>query len=117
MTMLQPTDLTASFWPSLADAHVADTLADRVMREGHQACLDDVLHDVVVRALGPDARVAVAKEDWTRVEEVIRGPIAAAVAAALERLAADVDAVLPWRLPELTRRLGDHRLKAELGYD
>jgi len=65
---------------------------------------------------GPDGRVAVAREDWLRVEDAIRGPVSAA-AAALERLAADLEATLPRRIPELVRRIGDHRLRTEFGYD
>ena len=89
----------------------------RVWQEGRHARLEEVLHAVVVNALGPDARVAIAREEWVSIEDAIRGPVAAAASAALERLAADLEAALPRRIPDLVRRLGDHRLRAELGYD
>jgi hypothetical protein len=85
--------------------------------EGRHAGLDEVLLAVVVNALGPDARVAIAGEDWARVEDVIRDPVRAAAAAALEQLAADLEATLPGRMPELMRRIADHRRRTELGYD
>jgi hypothetical protein len=70
-----------------------------------------------VNALGPDARVAVPREDWVRIEDAIRGPVSAATTAALERLAVDLEALLPQCVPELVRRIGDHRLRTEFGYD
>ena len=68
--------------------------------------LDEILLAVVVNALGPDARVAVAREEWVRVEDAIRGPVTMAATAALERLVADLEATLPRHLPELVRRIG-----------
>jgi hypothetical protein len=88
-----------------------------VREEGRHARLDEILRAVVVNALGPDARVSVPREDWVRIEDAIRGPVSAAAMAALERLAADLEALLPQCLPELVLRLGDHRLRAEFGYD
>jgi hypothetical protein len=88
-----------------------------VREESRHARLDEILLAIVVNALGPDARVAVAREDWVRVEDALRGPVSAATAAAIERLAADLEATLPRRIPELVRRMGDHRLRTEFGYD
>jgi len=70
-----------------------------------------------VNALGPDARGGLAREDSLRVEDAIRGPVSTAATAALERLAADLLATLPRRIPELVRRIGDHCLRTEFGYD
>jgi hypothetical protein len=88
-----------------------------VREEGRRARLDEILRGIVMNALGPDARVAVARDDWLLVEEAIRGPVSTVAAAALERLALDLEATLPGRLPGLVRRIGDHRLRAEFGYD
>ncbi len=92
-------------------------IGGRVREEGHRAWLDEALHSVVLDALGPDARVALAREEWGRLEDAIRGPVAAVAAAALDRLAVELESVLSLRTPELVRRLRDHRLRAELGYD
>lgn len=89
----------------------------RVREEGHRAWLDEALHSVVLDALGPDARVALAGEEWGRLEDAIRGPVTAAAAAALDRLAVELEPVLARRTPELVDRLRDHRLRVELGYD
>jgi hypothetical protein len=114
MTPIQPARQTSPNRPS--PARPGD-LRSRVWLEGRHARLDEVLHSIVVNALGADARVVVARDDWARVEDSIRGPVAAAVSAALDRLAADLEATLPRGIPDLARRLGDHRLRAELGYD
>jgi hypothetical protein len=92
-------------------------LGTRVREEGRRARLEEILRAVVMNALGPDARVAVHRDDWMLVEDAIRGPVSIAAAAALERLAADLEATLPRHLPELVRRIGDHRLRTEFGYD
>ena len=92
-------------------------LEARVRLEGRRAHLDDILRGLIVNALGPDGRVAVAGEDWSRFEEAIREPIEAIAASALGQLAAEVEAAVTGRMPELGRRLAEHRLRAELGYD
>lgn len=92
-------------------------IGGRVREEGHRVRLDEALHSIVLDALGPDARVAVATEDWGRLEDAIRGPVAAASAVALDRLAVELESVLSRRTPELVHRLGDYRLRVELGYD
>lgn len=103
--------------PTYPQVNPAGDLRTRAREEGRHAQLDEILLTVVVNALGPDARVVVAREDWLRVEDAIRGPVSAAATAALERLAADLEATLPRRIPELVRRFGDHRLRAESGDD
>ena len=117
MTKIQPIPFTELTSPPHPAANRGGDLGARVREEGRRARLDEILLAVVVNALGPDARVAVAREDWVRVEEAIRGPVSAAATAALERLAADLQATLPRRIPELVRRIGDHHLRAEFGYD
>ena len=117
MNLIQPTPSTELAAPTHLPVDAGGDLGTRVKAEGHHARLEEVLLAVVVNALGPDARVAVAREDWLRVEDAIRGPVSAAATAALERLAADLEATLPRRLPELARRIGDHRLRTEFGYD
>jgi hypothetical protein len=117
VTPIQPIPSTELAPPTHPAANRGGNLGTRVREEGRHARLDEILLAVVVNALGPDARVAVAREEWVRVEDAIRGPVNAAAAAALERLAADLEATLPRRMPELVRRIGDHRLRAELGYD
>ena len=117
MTPIQPTPSTELAPPTYPQVNPAGDLRTRVREEGRHARLDEILLAVVVNALGPDARVAVAREDWLRVEDAIRGPVSAAATAALERLAADLEATLPRRIPELVRRIGDHRLRTEFGCD
>ncbi len=117
MTPIQPTAATELAPPAHPPVNPAADLRTRVREEGRHARLDEILLGVVVNALGPDARVAVAREDWLRVEDAIRGPVSAAATVALERLAADLEATLPRRIPELVRRIGDHRLRAEFGCD
>ena len=113
MTLMQPTQPTQPTRPLM---HLGD-IGARLRQEGHHALLDDVLHAVVVDVLGSDSRVALAGEEWRRIEDAIRGPVVAAATAAIERLAADLETSLSHGLPELVRRLGDHRLRAEMGYD
>lgn len=108
------TDLTR---PTRASVNPGGDLGTRVREEGRRARLDEILLAVVVNALGPDARVAVAREEWVRVEDAIRGPVTTAATAALERLVADLEATLPRHLPELVRRIGADRLRAEFGFD
>jgi hypothetical protein len=117
VTPTQPIPSTELTPPTHASVSPGGDLGKRVREEGRRARLDEILLAVVVNALGPDARVAVAREDWVRVEDAIRGPASTAATAALERLAADLEATLPRRLPELVRRIGDHRLRTEFGYD
>jgi len=117
VTPIQPTPSTELTTPTHPSANRGGDLGTRVREEGRHARLDEILLAVVVNALGPDARVAVAREDWVRVEDAIRGPVSAATTAALERLAADLEATLTRRIPELVRRIGDHRLRTEFGYD
>ena len=114
MTLIQEARPIPPVRPTMT---IPSGIGARVRLEGSQAGLDDVLHAIVMSALGPDARVAVDLEEWARLEETIRGPVAVAASVALERLAADLDAALPRRMPEVVRRLGDHRQRAELGYD
>jgi hypothetical protein len=117
VTPTQPITSLELIPPTRASAKPGADLGSRVREEGRRARLDEILLAVVVNALGPDARVAVAREEWVRVEDAIRGPVSTAAAAALERLVADLEATLPRRLPELVRRIGDHRLRTECGYD
>ncbi len=119
MTLISPTpssQATPSMQPT-ASLGGADEIGARVWQAGRDARLDEVLHAVVLDALGPDARITIAREDWARVEDAIRGPVAAAASAALERLASDLETDLPRQMPELVRRLGDQRARTELGYD
>jgi hypothetical protein len=99
--------------------HVAlpDDIRTRVWQEARRARLEEVLRAVVIDALGPGAAVAMAREERVGVEDVIRSPVAAATSACLERLAADLETALPRSQPMLLGRLGDERLRAELGYD
>jgi hypothetical protein len=117
MTPIQPIPFDELTPPAHASADRRGELGARVREEGRHARLDEILRAVVVNALGPDARVAVPPEDWVRVEDAIRGPVSAAATAALERLAADLEAALPQRVPEVVRRIGDHRRRTEFGYD
>jgi hypothetical protein len=117
VTPVQPTPSTRLTAPTHPLANRGGDLGTRVKEEGRRARLDEILLRIVVDALGPDARFAVAREDWVRVEDAIRGPVSAAATAALERLAADLEATLPRRVPVLVRRIGDHRLRTEFGYD
>jgi hypothetical protein len=113
----QPIPNTNPAPPAPSSADGCGDLGARVREEGRRARLDEILRAVVMSALGPDARVAVPLEDWVRVEDAIRGPVSAAATAALERLAADLEAALPQRVPEVVRRIGDHRRRTEFGYD
>jgi hypothetical protein len=117
VTSIQPIPFSHLTPPTHPSTDRRSGLGARVIEEGRHARLDEILRAVVVNALGPDARVAVPREDWVRIEDAIRGPVSAAATAALERLAADLEAALPGRLPGLVRRIGDHRLRAEFGYD
>jgi hypothetical protein len=95
----------------------ADSLGDRVLQEGREARIEEMLRSVAVAALGPGARVAVAREDWLGIEDAIAGPAAVAATSALERLATELEAVLPRLGNGPLLRVGDDRLRAELGYD
>jgi hypothetical protein len=95
----------------------AGDLGDRVLQEGRAARIEEILRSVAVAALGPGARVAVSREDWPGVEDAIAGPAAVAASSALERLATELEAVLPRLGAGPLLRLGDDRLRAELGYD
>ena len=120
MASIPPTHSTPSTGlapPLRRTANPDSGLGDRVREEGRHAPLDEILLTVVVNALGPDARITVAREDWLRVEEAIRGPVSVAATAALERLAADLETTLCLYVPELVRRIGDQRLRTEFGYD
>jgi hypothetical protein len=117
MTSIPPTPSTELAPPTHLPVNPGSDLGRRVREEGRHARLDEILLALVVNALGPDARNAVPREDWLRVEEAIRGPVSAAATAALERLAADLETTLPRRIPELVRRIGDQRLRTEFGYD
>ncbi len=117
MTPIPPLAFNQLTPPTHPSADRCGGLGARVREEGRHARLDEILRAVVVNALGPDARVAVPREDWVRIEDAIRGPVSAAATAALERLAADLEALLPQCVPELVRRIGDHRLRTEFGYD
>jgi hypothetical protein len=114
---IQPTPSNDLTPPAHRPVNPGSDLGHRVKEEGRHARLDEILLSVVMNALGPDARIAVAREDWLRVEEAIRGPVSAAATAALDRLAADLETTLPRRIPELVRRIGDQRLRTEFGYD
>ncbi len=114
MTMARPTPPIPASRPQVA---VSDDIRTRVWQEGRRAQLEEVLHAVVIDALGPGAVVTMAGEEWVGVEDAIRSPVAAATSACLERLAADLAAALPRSQPVLVRSLGDERLRAELGYD
>jgi hypothetical protein len=117
VTQIQPTPSTGLALPTHPATTLGGDLGTRVRAEGRHAGLDEILLAVVVNALGPDARVTIAREEWVRVEDAIREPVRAAGAAALEQLAADLEATLPRRVPELVRRITDHRRRTELGYD
>jgi hypothetical protein len=117
VNLIQPTQPTELAAPTHRPVNAGGDLGTRVRAEGRRARLEEVLLGVVVNALGPDARVAVAREDWLRVEDAIRGPVSAAAAAALDRLAVDLEATLPRRVPDLVRRIGDQRPRTEFGYD
>lgn len=114
MTMTRQTPATHGTPPP---PPVAGNLGERVLHEGRRACIDEILHGVVVSALGPGSRMAVSRDEWSRVEDAIRGPVADATTAALERLAAELQAVLPRRMPEVVTRLDAARQRAELGYE
>lgn len=117
MTLIQPAGPTGSARPAQPSVAASGGIRARVWQEGLRAQLEDLLHAVAVGALGPDACVAVARDEWILVESTIHAPVVAATTAALERLAADLEAALPSELPVLNQRLGDHRARAELGYD
>jgi hypothetical protein len=85
--------------------------------EGRDARLDEVLRALVVNALGPDGPVVLGREGWRNIEMAIEGPVSAVARSAVEQLASEVEATIADRVPELGRRLADHRLRAELGYD
>jgi hypothetical protein len=117
MTLIHAARPAGSSHPS---ASVPGEIGARLRLEGRQARLDDVLHAIVVNALGPDARRAVGRDEWAGLEEAIRGPVTDAASAALERLAVDLEIVLPGGMPDVVRRLSDQRQqrqRAELGYD
>jgi hypothetical protein len=92
-------------------------LGERMAAESRHARLDDVLLALVVNALGPDGRVALGGAEWRSVEDAIRDPISAVARSAVEQLAVEIEAILADQVPELGRRLADHRLRTELGYD
>ena len=129
MTPIQPTpstELTSSAYPPVNPAGERTAASGRLVRRidlrtrvrgSRHSRLDEILLAVAVNALGPNGRVAVAREDWLRVVDAIHGPVSAAATAALERPAADLEATLPQRIPELVRRVGDHRLRTEFDYD
>lgn len=117
MTSIQPIPFSHLTPPTHPSIDRCDGLGARVREEGRHAGLEEILRAVVVNALGPDTRVAVPREDWVGIEDAILGPVSAAATAALDRLAADLEASLPQCAPELVRRIGGHRLRIEFGYD
>lgn len=117
MTLIQRTGPSTPVGPSQAPGALPGDFEARVWREGLRAQLDQLLQAIAVNALSPDAGVALTHEDWARCQNTIQAPVSAATSAALRLLATELEAALSREQPVLLRRLGDHRTRAELGYD
>lgn len=83
----------------------------------HVAWLGDVLEVIAIEALGRDARRSLEAREVERIRVLVHDPVAAAAAAAIDRLAADLATAVERTAPNLRRRIGDERRRAELGLD
>jgi hypothetical protein len=117
MTVIQSTAPARTGHATRRLARPIAGLRERMAAEGRDARLDEVLRAVVVNALGPDGPVVLEREEWRSIEMAIEGPVSAVARSAVEQLAGEVEATIADRIPELGRRLADHRLRVELGYD
>ncbi len=117
MTATDPTPSAPDF-RTIHEAMLRRDLLDvRIRGEGECARLDEILLAISINALGPDARFAVDPDEWAVIEARIRRSAAAAADVAVERLASDLDGILDQRIQAVFRRIGDQRLRTELGYD